>query len=70
MVDVQLARGSTRAADIVDIWPGIKTADDRLGWRETASAVPWSRPSRGITGDLGRSPTGQLHMSTEGGGDG
>ena len=35
--------------------PTFKAPEERLRWRETASAVAWSRPSRGITGDLGPS---------------
>ncbi len=64
-IDVQLARGFPRAVDMGTSGPAFKTADDRLGWRETTSVVPWSRPCWGLTGVLDRSLTGQLYMIEE-----
>ncbi len=65
--NMQLARGFPRAVDIGNIWPRVATAEDRLGWRETTSVVPWSRPSGGITGDLDRSTHGPIAYELGGG---
>ncbi len=46
-------RGLPGAADIGSIWLGIfNTADEA---KAETHCVPWSLPSRGITGDLGGS---------------